>query len=413
LDEVAFAIDQIRAGRPVVVIDDAARENEGDLILAAELATPELVAFMIRHTSGFICVSITDSDADRLDLPPMYHTNEDRRGTAYTVSVDAREGVGTGISATDRAHTMQLLAARTTRASDLTRPGHVVPLRAMSGGVLSRAGHTEAALDLVLLAQLQPAGVLSEIVSAKHPLEMARCSELREFCDEHGLAMISIAGLAAYRRQRESIVSRRVQARLPLPQGTFAAIGYHTTADTREHLALVCGDISSGEDLLVSVHTECLVGDLFRSLDCDCRVELDEALTAVASEQRGVVLYLRGDERRGAGMLTNVAARHPRVQSQANVTFTAASAPADAAISARILADLGIKSLRLRTSTESLRAGLADFGIRVLDDTAVPPSPDPDNLRYLVRRFDRGDHVHSFARRDPEPPALASEAPGG
>src|SRR5881398_570471 len=245
------AVAAVKAGRPVVVVDDADRENEGDLIFAAELATPELVAFMVRHTSGFICVPLAAEDCDRLELPPMYHTNQDRRGTAYTVTVDAREGVSTGISASDRAHTIRLLADPDSTAADFSRPGHVVPLRAKDGGVLRRPGHTEAAVDLAVLAGLRPAGVLCEMVSEKDPIGMARTDELRVFADEHDLALISIADLIAYRRRFDKLVTREASARVPLRYGEFTAHGYASTYDNREHVAFVMGDIGDGEDVLV------------------------------------------------------------------------------------------------------------------------------------------------------------------
>jgi len=265
LDSVERAITDFKAGRAVVVIDDEDRENEGDLIFAAELATPELVAFMVRYTSGYICVPITENEADRLDLPPMFRVNQDRRGTAYTVTVDAREGVSTGISAADRAHTIRLLANPNANAADFSRPGHVVPLRAKDGGVLRRPGHTEAAVDLAVMAGLQPAGVLCEIVSEKDPAGMARAEELRVFADEHDLALISIADLIAYRRRFEKLVERVASARVPLRYGEFTAVGYSSSYDSREHVAFVFGDVGDGEDVLVRVHSECLTGDVFGS----------------------------------------------------------------------------------------------------------------------------------------------------
>src|SRR3954468_12751047 len=297
------AIADIAAGKPVIVVDDADRENEGDLIFAAEMATPELVAFMVRYTSGYICVPLTDDDCNRLELPPMYHTNQDKRGTAYTVSVDAREAVTTGISAHDRAITMRLLASAEATAADFTRPGHVVPLRAKAGGVLRRPGHTEAAVDLCRLAGLRPAGVLCEIVSQKDVEDMARLDELEVFAAEHDLALISIAAIIAHRRRTESQVLRIAEARLPTPHGEFRAVGYTSVIDGSEHIALVRGDIGDGTELLVRVHSECLTGDVFGSQRCDCGPQLHAALAAVASEGRGVVLYVRGYEGRGIGLM--------------------------------------------------------------------------------------------------------------
>ncbi|HCU49367.1 MAG TPA: 3,4-dihydroxy-2-butanone-4-phosphate synthase, partial [Micromonosporaceae bacterium] len=268
LNSIEDAIAAIKAGRPVIVVDDEDRENEGDLIFAAELATPELVAFTVRYTSGYICAPLTEEEADRLELPPQYYTNQDRRGTAYAVTVDAREGVSTGISAADRAHTIRLLADPQTTAGDLSRPGHVVPLRAKSGGVLRRPGHTEAAIDLATMAGLKPAGVLCELVNDDGT--MMRLPDLKRFATEHELAVISIADLIAYRRRTERLVQRIAEARMPTEFGEFKAVGYHATHDNAEHVALVYGEIGDGQDVLVRVHSECLTGDVFGSVRCDC-----------------------------------------------------------------------------------------------------------------------------------------------
>src|SRR4051794_33455854 len=262
------AIKEIAAGRAVIVVDDESRENEGDLIFAAQLATTELLAFMVRYTSGFICAPLTEADADRLELPPMYHVNQDRRGTAYTVTVDAREGTTTGISAAERALTIRLLADADTVPADLSRPGHVVPLRARDGGVLRRAGHTEAAVDLARLAGLRPAGVLCELVNDDGT--MMRVPDLRRFADEHGLALITIADLIAYGRLHEPQVTRMAKARLPTEQGVFEAYRYRALTDGSDHVAMVYGDLGDGEDVLVRVHSECLTGDVFGSQRCDC-----------------------------------------------------------------------------------------------------------------------------------------------
>src|SRR3954470_6797821 len=302
LDTIERAIADIKAGKAVIVIDDEDRENEGDIIFAAELADPELLAFMVRYTSGYICVPMTEADADRLDLPPMYRVNQDRRGTAYTGTLDAREGVSTGISAADRAHTIRLLAGAETTSADLSRPGHIVPLRAKDGGVLRRPGHTEAAVDLAVLAGLRPSGTLCEVVSEKDPTGMARGEELRVFADEHDLVMVSIADLISYRKRFDKLVERVAEAKVPLAPGTFTAVGYASSYDQREHVAFVYGDIGDGEDVLVRVHSECLTGDVFGSLRCDCGPQLQAALAAVAQEGRGLVLYIRGHEGRGIGL---------------------------------------------------------------------------------------------------------------
>ena len=407
LDTVERAVADIAAGRAVVVVDDEDRENEGDLIFAAEHATPELIAFTVRYTSGYICVPLTEHDADRLDLPPMFRTNQDRRGTAYTVTDDAREGVSTGISATDRAHTIGLLADPTASAVDFTRPGHVVPLRAKDGGVLRRPGHTEAAVDLAVLAGLRPAGVLCEIVSEKDPSGMARADELRVFCDEHDLALISIADLIAYRRRRERLVERAAEATVPLEQGAFRAIGYRSTYDAREHIAFVIGDIGEvapgaeraedADDVLVRVHSECLTGDVFGSLRCDCGPQLQAALAAVAAEGRGVVLYMRGHEGRGIGLLHKLQAY--QLQDAGADTVDAnleLGLPADArdyGTGAQILRDLGVRSMRLLSNNPAKRVGLEGYGLTVLGNVRLPVHVTPQNQRYLQTKRDRMGHV--------------------
>ena len=390
------AISDIAAGRPVIVVDDEDRENEGDLIFAAEKATPELLAFMVRYTSGYICVPLTESDCDRLDLPPMFHTNQDRRGTAYTVTVDAKEGVSTGISAADRARTIRLLANPTSVATDFTRPGHVVPLRAKEGGVLRRPGHTEAAIDLAVLAGLRPAGVLCEIVSQKDEGDMARREELEVFAAEHELAIISIADLIDYRRRKEVQVTRVAEARIPTPHGTFRAVGYDSKLDGIEHIALVYGDLEDGENVLVRVHSECLTGDVFGSLRCDCGPQLEAALAAVAAEGRGIVLYMRGHEGRGIGLMHKLQAY--QLQDDGHDTVDANLAlgvPADArdyGQGAQILADLGIKSMRLLTNNPAKRVGLDGYGLTIVDRVALPIRPNAENLRYLRTKRDRMGH---------------------
>jgi 3,4-dihydroxy 2-butanone 4-phosphate synthase / GTP cyclohydrolase II len=397
LDTVDRALVDLAAGKAVLVIDDEDRENEGDLIFAGQLATPELVAFMVRYTSGYICVPITEANADRLDLPPMFRVNQDRRGTAYTVTVDAREGISTGISASDRAHTIRLLADPATTSADLSRPGHIVPLRARDGGVLRRPGHTEAAVDLARLAGLAPAGVLCEVVSEKDPSGMARADELRTFADEHGLALISIADLIAYRRRSEKLVERVATARVPLRYGEFTAVGYSSSYDNREHVAFVFGEIGDGEDVLVRVHSECLTGDVFGSLRCDCGPQLDAALAAVAREGRGVVLYVRGHEGRGIGLLHKLQAY--QLQDLGSDTLDAnleLGLPADArdyGTGAQILVDLGIHTMRLLSNNPAKRAGLEGYGLRIVGQVPLPVRANPENLRYLQTKRDRMGHV--------------------
>jgi 3,4-dihydroxy 2-butanone 4-phosphate synthase/GTP cyclohydrolase II len=288
------ALAAIAAGEPVVVVDDKDRENEGDLIVAAELVTPATMAFLVRHTSGFVCVALPGEECDRLDLPPMRSANHDTYGTAYTVTVDATQGVTTGISARDRAHTARVLADPRSLSGDLTRPGHVVPLRARDGGVLRRAGHPEAAVDLTRMAGLRPAGVLCEVVSTRHPGQMARRPELVEFATEHGLQIISIGELAVHRRRTEPQVLREAVTSLPTEHGSFRVVGYRGLIDGDEHIALVCGEVAGArKPVRVHIHRECLMGDVLGSRQCQCRRQLTDAMDEIAALGRGVIVYLR------------------------------------------------------------------------------------------------------------------------
>ncbi len=389
------AVADVAAGKPVIVVDDADRENEGDLIFAAQQATPELLAFTVRHTSGFICAPMTEAECDRLELPPMHHTNQDRRGTAYTVTVDAREGISTGISAADRAHTIRTLAAPSTTAADLARPGHVVPLRARPGGVLRRAGHTEAAVDLAQLAGLRPFAALCELVNDDGT--MMRMPDLVKFAELHDLSLISIADLIAHRRRTEVCVDRVAEARIPTDHGVFRAVGYRAAFDGGEHVALVYGDLGDGHDVLVRVHSECLTGDVLGSLRCDCGPQLRAALARVAEEGRGVVLYVRGHEGRGIGLMHKL--RAYQLQDQGRDTVDAnldLGLPADArdyGTGAQILADLGIKTMRLLTNNPAKRAGLEGYGLRVVGRVPLPVRPHPENVRYLRTKRDRMGHL--------------------
>jgi 3,4-dihydroxy 2-butanone 4-phosphate synthase/GTP cyclohydrolase II len=395
LNDIERAIADVAAGRPVIVVDDEDRENEGDLIFAAEYATEELVAFMRRWTSGYICVPLTEEEADRLDLPPMFHTNQDRRGTAYAVTVDAREGITTGISAADRAHTIRLLSSPATQPSDLSRPGHVVPLRAKAGGVLRRPGHTEAAIDLAVLAGLNPAGVLCEMVNDDGT--MMRLPDLEKFAVEHDLALISIADLIAYRRHHEKQVERVVQTRLPTEHGDFTAVGYRSHTDGAEHVALVFGQIGAGDDVLVRVHSECLTGDVFGSVRCDCGPQLDAALDRVAAAGRGVVLYMRGHEGRGIGLLHKLQAYQLQDRGldtvDANLELGLPADARDYGTGAQILYDLGVRSMRLLTNNPAKRAGLEGYGLTITGREALPVRLHPENVRYLRTKRDRMGHL--------------------
>jgi 3,4-dihydroxy 2-butanone 4-phosphate synthase / GTP cyclohydrolase II len=394
-ESIERAVKDIAAGRPVIVVDDEDRENEGDLIFAAEHATPELLAFMVRYTSGYVCVPLTEAEADRLELPPMYHTNQDRRGTAYAVTVDARAGVTTGISAADRAHTIRLLASADTKPTDLARPGHVVPLRAKAGGVLRRPGHTEAAIDLASMAGLRPVGVLCEIVNDDGT--MKRRPDLEEFAAEHDLALVTIADLVAYRRRREKQVERVVETRLPTEHGEFTAVGYRAAVDGAEHVALVYGDIGDGDDVLVRVHSECLTGDVFSSVRCDCGPQLDAALQRVAAAGRGVVLYMRGHEGRGIGLLHKLQAYQLQDRGldtvDANLELGLPADARDYGTGAQILYDLGVRSMRLLTNNPAKRAGLEGYGLTVTGREALPVRLHPENVRYLRTKRDRMGHL--------------------
>jgi 3,4-dihydroxy 2-butanone 4-phosphate synthase / GTP cyclohydrolase II len=390
------AIAVIRDGGIVVVVDDEDRENEGDLVLAADAATPEHLAFMINHTSGVVCVPMLGEDLDRLEIPMMVARNEDPKGTAYTVSVDANEGTTTGISAADRARTCQVLADPDATPEDVNRPGHVFPLRYHPGGVLRRLGHTEAAVDLARLAGRRPAGVISELVNVDGT--MARVPDLDRFCDEHGLIMVTIADLVAYRRSRETLVERVATAKLPTPYGDWTMIGYRSTADGTESLALLLGDPQGTPDVLVRMHSECLTGDVFRSLRCDCGAQLDLAMARIAEEGRGVIVYLRGHEGRGIGLLHKLQAYELQDNGVDTVDANLAlGLPADArdyGIGALILADLGLSTLRLLTNNPEKRAALGGFGLSIVGRVPVEVLPNDENAYYLQTKAERMGHEY-------------------
>jgi 3,4-dihydroxy 2-butanone 4-phosphate synthase / GTP cyclohydrolase II len=392
---VEDAITAVKRGEFVIVVDDADRENEGDLIIAAEAATPERIAFMVRHTSGLICVPMLGERLDELRLPLMVVENTDSHRTAFTVSVDAVHATTTGISAADRAATIRALIDPATRPGALARPGHVFPLRYQDGGVLRRAGHTEAALDLARLAGMYPAGVLCEIVSGDG--SMARLPELAAFAEEHDIVMITIADLIAYRRQRERLVRRVAEALIPTDFGPFRAVGYESTLDGTQHLALVRGEVDPVEATLVRVHSECLTGDVFGSRRCDCGMQLRAAMARIADEGRGVILYLRGHEGRGIGLMHKLAAyalqENGRDTVEANLDLGLPADARDYGIGAQILADLGVGSMRLLTNNPAKRAGLEGFGLGIIERIPLHTEPTPENRAYLATKAEKMGHL--------------------
>lgn len=397
---VEDAVAVIRDGGMVIVVDDEDRENEGDLVMAADAATPESLAFIINHTSGVVCVPMLGEDLDRMRLPMMVTRNEDPKGTAYTVSVDATLGTSTGISAGDRARTCQVLADAASSPEDVTRPGHVFPLRYQPGGVLRRAGHTEASVDLARLADRRPAGVICEIVNPDG--SMARLDDLHHFADTHGLLIVTIADLIAYRRQREAHVEQIGRAALPTPYGVWTVVGYHTATDGAESLALLYGDPENQPDVLVRMHSECLTGDVFRSRRCDCGPQLDLAMARIADEGRGVIVYLRGHEGRGIGLLHKLQAYALQDAGadtvEANLQLGLPADARDYGTGAMILADLGLSTLRLLTNNPAKRAALSGFGLSIVERVPVEVLPNSTNAAYLQTKASRLGH--EFAGSD-------------
>ena len=390
------AVAAFGRGEIVVVVDDEDRENEGDLIMAAEAVTPEKIAFFLEHTSGLICAPLTGERIDALDLPLMVPVNTESHRTAFTVSVDYRHDTTTGISAYDRAATIRALVDPATRPADLARPGHVFPLRYRPGGVLKRAGHTEAAVDLARLAGLAPAGVLCEVVDAKKT-DMARLPDLERFAKEYGLLLISIADLIRYRRQTEKLVKRVAEARIPTRHGDFTCYAYRSVLDGETHLALVKGAVQGEPDVLVRVHSECLTGDVFGSLKCDCGPQLDAALARIASERLGAVVYLRGHEGRGVGIVDKLHAyflqERGRDTVDANLELGLPIDSREYGIGAQILVDLGITTMRLMTNNPAKRGGLEGFGLEIVERVPLESVPNPENIAYLRAKRERMGHL--------------------
>ncbi|QWC85209.1 bifunctional 3,4-dihydroxy-2-butanone-4-phosphate synthase/GTP cyclohydrolase II [Nocardioidaceae bacterium] len=397
LDSVEQAVADIAAGKAVVVVDDENRENEGDIIFAAAKATPDLMAFTIRYSSGVICAPMPAEMLDRLEIPLMTPHNRDPMRTAYTISVDARDGVSTGISAADRARTVRTLADSATEPWEITRPGHVFPLRYHEGGVLRRQGHTEAAVDLCTMAGLTPVGVLVEVVNDDGT--MKRAPELRAFADEHGLTMISIEQMIEYRRRTEQLARRVAETKLPTRYGEFRAYGYRIEVDGSEQVALVYGDpdaLKGEEPVLTRVHSECLTGDVFGSHRCDCGPQLHEAMERVAAAGSGVIVYLRGHEGRGIGLVAKLQAY--QLQDGGRDTVDAnldLGLPADArhyAAASQILRDLGVGSVRLLTNNPDKSRSLTAYGVPVVEQVALTPHPNDHNVDYLRTKRDRMGH---------------------
>jgi 3,4-dihydroxy 2-butanone 4-phosphate synthase / GTP cyclohydrolase II len=389
------AIHDIARGRIVIVVDDADRENEGDLIVAAEKVTPETIAFMVRYTSGVICMPVLGERLDELRIPLMVEANTDHQGTAFTVSVDARRGVTTGISAADRAMTIRTLIDPATLPEDVLRPGHIFPLRYREGGVLRRAGHTEAAVDLARLAGLYPAGVLCETVNDDGT--MARLPDLARFAKDHNLRLISIADLIEYRRRREVLVERVATATIPTSWGEFRTYAYESVVDGRTHVALVLGEIGDGADVMTRVHSECLTGDVFGSLRCDCGSQLERAFELIGKEGRGVVLYIRGHEGRAIGLTHKLRAYELQDQGrdtvEANIELGFAADQREYGIGAQILTDLGVRTMRLLTNNPDKRAGLEGHGLSIVERIPLETEPTPHNIGYLRTKAEKLGHL--------------------
>ncbi len=394
LATIPEAIEDFKAGKFVIVVDDEDRENEGDLVMAAEKVTPEAINFMATHGRGLICTPMTGQRIDELKIPMMASNNTSRFGTAFSVSVEAREGTSTGISAADRARTVQVLVDPESRHEDIVMPGHMFPLRAREGGVLVRAGQTEATVDLARLAELAPAGVCCEIMNEDGT--MARFPQLEAFAEKFGLKIVSVADLIAYRYRHERLVQRVAEAKLPTPFGNFRVIAYKSSTDPAEHLALVMGDIATDEPVLVRVHSQCLTGDVFHSLRCDCGEQIEMSMKRIAEEGRGVVLYMR-QEGRGIGIHNKIKAYALQDNGmdtvEANLSLGFKADHRDYGVGAQILADLGIRTMRLMTNNPKKISGLESYGLKIVEQLPITTEPNPYNRRYLRTKQNKMGHL--------------------
>ncbi|HWG81595.1 MAG TPA: bifunctional 3,4-dihydroxy-2-butanone-4-phosphate synthase/GTP cyclohydrolase II [Gaiellales bacterium] len=413
---VEQALDEMRAGRMIVVVDSPDRENEGDLVMAADCITPDAVNFMARHARGLICLALTPERCDELGLPMMTERNRTQFGTAFTVSIEASSGVSTGISAADRAHTIQVAVDPASRPDDLVQPGHVFPLRAQPYGVLERTGQTEASVDLARLAGFSPAGVICEVMNEDG--SMARLPDLIPYCEQHGLKMITVADLIAYRHRREKLVERIASAQMPTRYGDFVSHGYRSMIDGQHHVALVMGDVRDAPDVLVRVHSECVTGDVFHSLRCDCGEQLERALSQIALEGRGVLLYL-AQEGRGIGLLNKLRAYELQEQGMdtvdANIALGLPVDSRDYGMGAQILADLGLTSIRVMTNNPKKLVGLEGYGLTVTEQVPIVAEPNPVNADYLRTKVERMGHTitHQGRQLDTSVPAPFTEGPFG
>jgi 3,4-dihydroxy 2-butanone 4-phosphate synthase / GTP cyclohydrolase II len=390
------AIEDVREGKFVVVVDAPDRENEGDLVIAAQFATPEAINFMATHARGLICLCLTEDRCDELGLRPMTERNETPLKTAFTVSIEAREGVTTGISAHDRSRTIQVAIKPGSRPEDLVQPGHVFPLRARPGGVLERMGQTEAAVDLARLAGLAPAGVVCEVMNEDGT--MARVRDLVPYCERHGLKMVTVADLVEYRRRTEKLVERTATVRLPTEYGEFIAVAFRETLTGKHHLALVKGDLAGADNVLVRVHSECLTGDVFHSLRCDCGEQLERALVRISAEDRGVLVYM-SQEGRGIGLLNKLRAYELQEGGldtvEANLELGFPADARDYGIGNQILADLGLSTIRILTNNPKKLTGIEGFGLTVVEQLPIEVAPNEENRRYLeTKRARLGHRLH-------------------